>query len=54
MDHETSNYPGDAVDLDSIETLRCDPCELGNHTGTNGTSGCEGDECTCSCREVAR
>lgn len=28
--------------------LRCAPCTLGNHTGTNGTPGCEGD-CACPC-----
>ena len=29
----------------------CEPCSLGNHTGTNGTTGCEGEDCACACRE---
>lgn len=29
---------------------RCPNCDLGNHSGSNGTPGCLGDPCGCSCR----
>lgn len=31
-------------------TVRCYPCTLGNHSGTNGTPGCTGGSCRCPCR----
>lgn len=29
---------------------RCAPCYLGNHSGGNGTPGCRGGTCRCTCR----
>lgn len=29
---------------------KCERCTMGNHTGTNGTPGCAGGDCGCSCR----
>lgn len=35
--------------IETEQTL-CGPCELGNHTGTNGTPGCLGGGCRCRCQ----
>lgn len=37
-------------DCQLAHLARCEPCQLGNHTGTNGSRGCAGDDCTCPCR----
>lgn len=31
---------------------RCTNCSMGNHTGSNGTPGCEGGNCSCGCRKT--
>lgn len=31
---------------------RCSNCSNGNHTGTNGSPGCTGGSCACSCRDA--
>ena len=32
---------------------KCSNCVNGNHSGTNGTPGCKGGSCSCSCRKNA-
>jgi hypothetical protein len=34
----------------SATTTLCVNCTNGNHTGSNGTPGCTGGSCACSCR----
>lgn len=38
------------TDLEAVRVhTRCGRCMVGNHTGTNGTVGCEGGLCACTC-----
>lgn len=37
-------------DYNTDDSSRCDNCRMGNHTGSNGTAGCTGGNCSCPCR----
>lgn len=42
---------GKAIKVGSrqVTARKCSHCEMGNHSGTNGTPGCSSKSCSCSC-----
>ena len=45
------SFPPGLGDFDRLYEARCSRCMNGNHTGSNGTPGCEQSTCLCTCRE---